>query len=50
MLFTEKFSYNIEEKEKEYTQLRDDLQSNLYKAEKDLLELVRKYQIANSNN
>ena len=46
LLFAEKFSYNIEEKEKEYIQLHDDLQSNLYKTEKDLLELVRKYQIA----
>ena len=45
-LFAEKLSYNIEEKEKEYIQLHDDLQSNLYKTEKDLLELVRKYQIA----
>lgn len=37
---------DCEEKEKEYIQLHDDLQSNLYKTEKDLLELVRKYQIA----
>lgn len=44
LLFAEKFSYNIEEKE--YIQLHDDLQSNLYKTEKDLLELVRKYHYA----
>ncbi|GEM_PF-6008977 len=44
-LFDDKFSYNIEEKEKEYIKLHDDLQSNLYNTKEDLLELVRKYEI-----
>ena len=46
LIFAEKFSYNIEEKEKEYIQLHNDLQRNLYNTKKDLLELVRKYEIA----
>ena len=46
LLFAEKFSYSIEEKEKEYTQMHNDLQSNVYNTKKDLLELVRKYELA----
>lgn len=44
-IFAEKFSYQIEKKEKEYIQLHDDLQSNIYNTKKELLELVRKYEI-----
>lgn len=44
-IFNDKFSYNIEEKEKEYIKLHENLQSNLYNTKEDLLELVRKYEI-----
>lgn len=44
-IFVEKFEYNVNDKEKEYIKLHDDLQSNIYNTKKDLLELVRKYEI-----
>lgn len=44
-IFAEKIEYNVNDKEKEYIQLHEDLQSNLYNTKKDLLELVRKYEI-----
>ncbi len=44
-IFVEKFEYNVNDKEKEYIKLHDDLQSNIYSTKKDLLELVRKYEI-----
>ena len=35
----------LNDKEKEYIQLHEGLQSNLYNTKKDLLELVKKYEI-----
>ena len=44
-IFIENFSYDINNKEREYIQLHDDLQMNLYSTTKDLLKLVNEYEI-----
>ncbi len=44
-IFNHKFSYNVKDKENEYIKLKNELQANLYNSKKDLLDLVRKYEI-----
>ena len=38
------FNYNIRQKEIEYQGLHDNLQKDMYKTQRDLINLVRKYQ------
>lgn len=42
--FLKEINYNVEEKEKEYQGIQDNLQNNIYKTKKDLINLVREYQ------
>ena len=42
--FLKEFNYNIRKKAIEYQELHDNLQRDMYKTEKDLINLVRKYQ------
>lgn len=45
-IFVDKFSYNVEEKENEYIKLSNDLKNDLYNTRKDLLKLVKKYEMS----
>lgn len=45
-IFFEKFFYNVEEKENEYIKLSNDLKNDLYNTRKDLLKLVKKYEMS----
>lgn len=42
--FMKEFNYNIRQKEIEYQGLHDNLQKDMYKTQRDLINLVRKYQ------
>ena len=42
--FMKEFNYNIRQKEIEYQGLYDNLQKDMYKTQRDLINLVRKYQ------
>jgi len=44
-IFIEKFEYNINDKEKEYIKLCEDLKEKVYNNEKELVKLVKKYEI-----
>ena len=42
--FMKEFNYNIRKKEIEYQDLHENLQKDMYKKQKDLIDLTRKYQ------
>lgn len=42
--FMKEFNYNIRKKEIEYQSLQDNLQKDMYKTQRDLINLTRKYQ------
>ena len=42
--FLKEFNYNVKQKEVEYQELHDNLQKDIYKTQRDLINLVRKYQ------
>lgn len=42
--FMKEFNYNIKQKEIEYQGLHDNLQKDMYKTQRDLINLMRKYQ------
>lgn len=44
-IFAEKFSYQIEQKEKEFIKLHEDLQDDVYSSNKKLLRLIKNYEI-----